>query len=149
LDKGLKKEIAFAVERETALSLCLIDFDDFKEVNDTHGHDTGDEVLKEVSEVIRGCIRATDIACRYGGEEICIIFPKCDIGGAYRRAVQICDFVSRREYTGRKLHQTVSIGVSGFPTPSNEDRLIKDADAALYQAKRAGKNRVFALGMSL
>ena len=147
LDKGLKKELSLAVERETALSLCLIDLDDFKKVNDTHGHDIGDEILREVSEVIRGTIRATDIACRYGGEEICVIFPRCDISGGYRRAVQICEIISKGEYTSRKLHQTVSIGVSGFPTPSDEDKLIKDADDALYEAKEAGKNCVYGYGM--
>jgi two-component system, cell cycle response regulator len=146
LDKGIKKEIALAVEQETDLSLCLIDLDDFKKVNDTHGHDIGDEVLREVSEAIRGSIRATDIACRYGGEEICVIFPGCDIGGAYRRAVQICEFVSSREYTSRRLNQTVSIGVSAFPAPSDENTLIKDADTALYEAKRAGKDCVFRYG---
>jgi diguanylate cyclase (GGDEF)-like protein len=122
------------------MSLVLFDLDDFKQVNDRHGHLVGDEVLRAVGRVVRRRCRGTDLPARYGGEEIAIALPRTDVSGAARLAETILREIAALDLDG--LRVTASAGVAGGHDCPTE--LIRAADAMLYEAKRAGKNRVAA-----
>ncbi|MGR9108013.1 MAG: GGDEF domain-containing protein [Gammaproteobacteria bacterium] len=125
------------------LSLLLLDIDDFKHVNDRCGHQAGDEVLRKIGEIIRNGMRQSDLAARYGGEEIGIILRETSIGQAIflanRLREDVCQYFAE---DGAGI--TVSIGISGIREPdiTSVTELVRHADRALYQAKRTGKNRV-------
>ncbi len=131
------------------LSLVMLDLDDFKRINDTHGHLVGDRVLRELATLVAGGARATDMAARYGGEEFAVILPHTDRPMAERVAERIRDAVARFVFVEgeQSLKLTVSAGVATFPSfeeVDSPDALVRAADRALYEAKRAGKNRVVA-----
>jgi len=119
-----------------ALSLLMLDIDNFKNYNDTQGHQAGDELLKAVAKVFKGSVRGVDIVSRYGGEEFVIILPQAD-----KKAAQI--IAERlRVQVGLYFPATVSIGIAALPDDASEaEQLIKKADDALYQAKKTGKNK--------
>jgi len=128
-----------------SLALVLIDIDHFKAVNDTHGHQQGDEVLRHVAAALRRVSRATDTPARYGGEELAVVLPDTDLDGAFAAGEHV-----RREVeslrvpraTGAPLQVTVSVGVAAATARHAEGAaLIAAADAALYDAKRGGRNR--------
>ena len=128
------------------LALILFDLDNFKQVNDTRGHQTGDHVLRAVSDVLRGCCRGGDEAARYGGEELAIVLHATDLPAAVavaeraRAAVAALELV---DMEGRDLRVTTSVGVAALGAGIRDPQaLIAAADAALYEAKRSGKNRV-------
>ena len=130
------------------LTLVMIDIDDFKGVNDRLGHVAGDEVLRAVAAAARDGRRESDLAARYGGEELALILPGADLAGAaqaaerIRSAVEHLDF-KLRDTDGEPLRVTVSAGVAAFGHRAEDAaRLVAAADDALYEAKRAGKNRV-------
>jgi diguanylate cyclase (GGDEF)-like protein len=134
------------------VGLVMLDIDDFKHVNDRHGHQQGDEVLAHVASVLRGLSRDIDAPARYGGEELAVILPETDLSGVTQAAERMRVAVERMQVPavgGRgSLRVTASFGVAvsadGADTP---DALVSAADTALYRAKRAGKNRVeWALG---
>lgn len=150
--RRLQEVLAFGVDgyelSGTELALILFDLDDFKQINDTCGHQTGDHVLRSVSDVLRSCCRADDEAARYGGEELAIVMHATAFGDVIavaeraRAAVAALQLVDRR---GRSLAVTTSVGVAALgPEIVDPPALIGAADAALYDAKRAGKNRVCA-----
>jgi diguanylate cyclase (GGDEF)-like protein len=125
----------------------MLDLDHFKRYNDNFGHSAGDQALAAVGETLLRCVRAEDVACRYGGEEFALILPECSLRQATVRAAEICKRI--REYSAQPDHQagalTVSIGVAAFDeTTDRVDLLLKSADDALHQAKRAGRDRVVA-----
>jgi diguanylate cyclase (GGDEF)-like protein len=127
------------------LALILLDIDNFKYVNDTHGHQAGDEVLRRVGQVLAASVRHVDLAARYGGEEFGVIVPETDLDGAVELAerLRVALEAEQVELTdGTRLSVTASFGaaVKG-DLPGGED-LVAAADEALYAAKRAGKNRV-------
>jgi diguanylate cyclase (GGDEF)-like protein len=126
------------------LGLIMVDLDDFKTINDTHGHPQGDLVLRAVGEVLQENSRETDWPARYGGEELALILPHTDLEGAYAIAERIRVAIEQlsvpRADGGEALRLTASAGVAAS-TAGDKDMLIADADAALYAAKRAGKNR--------
>lgn len=128
------------------MALIMLDIDDFKAFNDSWGHPRGDDVLRAVSEIIRGTLREMDIAARYGGEEFVILLPETEMSGALLVAERIRSEVEARRFapTGEQIvSRTVSIGVAEFPgVASTAHGLLESADAAMYRAKRAGKNRV-------
>ena len=128
------------------LAALLIDLDFFKKVNDTHGHEAGDLVLSEVGKLLRALVRASDIACRYGGEEIVLILPDTTLKAATDRAESIRMKIGGLRFTheGTSIGPvTASIGVAIFPDhASDAEELLRAADAALYRAKRDGRNRV-------
>jgi diguanylate cyclase (GGDEF)-like protein len=131
----------------TPLSLIMMDLDDFKELNDTHGHLAGDRALQEFATLVAGGARATDQAARYGGEEFAIVLPHANGSMAVRVAERIRaaakQFVFLADETPTNM--TVSAGVATFPTSpgvDSPDALIRAADEALYRAKQAGKDRV-------
>ncbi len=133
------------------LSLVMLDVDDFKRVNDTHGHPQGDEVLRELGRILRLESRGIDEAARYGGEEFVLALPETPKGGAIEVAERIRERIASTPVQGvdgnAPLSVTASLGVASMPEDGSDARsLIAAADAALYEAKRAGKNRVVAAG---
>ena len=128
------------------LAALLIDLDFFKRINDTFGHEAGDLVLSEVGKLLRALIRASDIACRYGGEEIALILPDTTLKVASERAESIRVKIGglRFVHEGSSIGPvTASIGVAIFPDhASDAEGLLRAADAALYRAKHEGRNRV-------
>jgi diguanylate cyclase (GGDEF)-like protein len=142
---SLAAELARMGRFPRPLALALFDIDDFKAINDTHGHQQGDLVLREVGGALRRACRVTDQPARYGGEELAVILPNTDLDGAHvvadkiRRAVQA---LTLRLPDGTALGVTVSAGVSTLEHPPGEPAdLIAAADSALYEAKHSGKNR--------
>jgi diguanylate cyclase (GGDEF)-like protein len=136
-----------------ALSCLVIDVDHFKQVNDTHGHHAGDNVLREIAMALDNSRRASDIAARYGGEEFCILCPHTDEHQATALANRILRKVRAIELPGAKGHASVSIGVAELRGgPSSREglwrSLFADADRALYQAKQRGRDR-FVLASSM
>lgn len=139
----LEEEFNRAVRYETPLSIIMMDIDDFKQINDTHGHRTGDEVLKEVSAMIKRGVRRTDVVARYGGEEFAIILPHSSLDGAIDEAGRLKELISSHAYAGLINSQvTMSFGVASYPHSGvmNSGDLVGLADDALYNAKRSGKN---------
>ena len=145
----LERELAKARRYATALTLCMVDLDHFKNVNDSYGHSAGDSVLSGIGRLLNEGARESDFACRYGGEEFVIILPSTDLEGArnvcerLRKSVEEALF----EYDTMRIRITISIGMTEY-SPSDDSSLsdlIKMADDALYQAKREGRNRVVGL----
>jgi diguanylate cyclase (GGDEF)-like protein len=143
----LAGEIERARRFGSPVGLVMIDLDDFKAINDTYGHQQGDDVLSKVARVLRELSRDIDEPARYGGEEMAVILPQTDLDGAelaaerMRRA--IAELRIDRIDGGGPLRVTASFGVASLPEcATNKDTLIAEADAALYRAKRAGKNAV-------
>jgi two-component system cell cycle response regulator len=131
------------------ISFLILDIDYFKSVNDTHGHDIGDEVLREFAGRVSASVRGIDLACRYGGEEFVVVMPDTDPGFAYavaerlRQSVESAPFPISR--SPGDLNVTVSIGIASSAGASDtSDALLRRADQALYRAKREGRNRVIA-----
>lgn len=142
----LDDELARARRFERPLSLLMLDIDHFKRVNDTHGHQAGDVVLKGLSKLLGRLARAVDRVCRYGGEEIAIILPETGLDGAACIADRMRAAVEAEAFEfghGTSIRVTVSIGVASWPTHAdNAQSLVAAADSALYTAKQAGRNRV-------
>jgi diguanylate cyclase (GGDEF)-like protein len=139
-------EVERARRFEQPLGLLMLDIDDFKQVNDTHGHQQGDIVLREVAGVLRASSREIDEPARYGGEELAVALPQTDLEGAYLLAERVRTAIEALEIpllNGEgNLRVTASFGVSAIPeTADGKDALVASADAALYRAKGAGKNR--------
>lgn len=128
--------------QRSATSLLLCDIDNFKGINDTQGHDAGDRVLRVLAQTLRDSVRASDVVCRYGGEEFVILLPQTDETGAMIIAEKLRQRVSERCQRGEDSEPvTISIGVSVFPNHGEEyAELIKAADLALYRAKAKGRN---------
>ncbi|NQY93719.1 MAG: GGDEF domain-containing protein, partial [Campylobacteraceae bacterium] len=130
----------------SALSVLMIDIDKFKYINDSYGHDIGDEVIKLLANTLTQSLRETDIVARLGGEEFVIILPETNLKGAEKKAEEIRQTVEELSYnisTSKKREFTVSIGVSEYnKTDISFDTLLKKADKALYEAKEKGRNRV-------
>jgi len=127
------------------LAIAIIDLDDFKSINDTYGHDVGDEVLKKVAEIVRMTLRKVDIFARYAGDEFVIALPETGLSQARKVAERLCQNIAEISLnsSGSPQHLTMSIGLT-VAGPDSPDlmKLLKQADEALYQAKRKGKNRV-------
>ncbi len=135
-----------ALLRGMSMALLMVDVDHFKRINDDHGHDAGDAALREVAKVLRDSTRTDDLVARYGGEEFLVALPVLDEARAIERAERIRLHLAQRPIraAGGTLRLTVSIGLShaDWDQPRNIARLITLADAALYAAKRGGRNRV-------
>lgn len=141
-----EKVIDQAAVAGEAVSLIMIDIDHFKKVNDEHGHQAGDAVLKEVSRIICSQVREGDIVGRYGGEEFLILLPSTNPKEAKAAAGRICSAVRQHDFNieDRITHLTISIGVSSIKESESQrlDNLIYLADKALYDAKTKGRDRV-------
>lgn len=150
----LEEEFNRSVRHGAPLALLLTDIDHFKVFNDTHGHQTGDVVLKAVSDILADEARNSDVVCRYGGEEMALVCVQTGAVGAVQLAERIrsrIESTSFRDADDQKdLSVTISIGVSVFsPGMKNRMEMIQEADDALYRAKDAGRNRVELAGEEL
>jgi len=146
LHSRLAEEYKRAERYHEPLACAMIDVDHFKRVNDTHGHDVGDAVLREVGTRLKTGLREIDVVARYGGEEFMLVLPGTHSPGAIVVADRLWRAVSEAPITvgAGSLHVTVSIGIACYPSRdvNSKDELLKAADVALYQAKSEGRDRV-------
>jgi diguanylate cyclase (GGDEF)-like protein len=143
LNEELTKEILRENRYQHNLSILMLDIDDFKNVNDTYGHDVGDIVLIDLSTILKNCIRVTDYAARWGGEEFMVLLPETSIDETTRIADDLRVKIEEYQPDNIDLPITISIGIAEFVANENtRDDFIKNVDIALYQAKRTGKNKV-------
>ncbi len=148
-DGALEKGTALARRDDTDISLIFFDVDHFKPFNDTYGHKAGDYVLEKLGEVVKGIVRTSDVACRYGGEEFVVILPNTNKEGGYVAAEKIRKAVEGESwvYDGVDLGKvTVSLGVSDYNRGDNVKLFVKRADEAAYAAKKGGRNRTIVSG---
>jgi two-component system cell cycle response regulator len=136
-------------QRGKPLAVLVLDIDYFKAVNDSHGHDAGDSVLREFASRVRRNIRGIDLACRLGGEEFVVVMPDTDLAKAYLIGERLRQCIAAAPfYVGdgaSALRMTASVGVAAIEQPTDTpSRILKRADQALYCAKRDGRNRVVA-----
>lgn len=130
-------------------AVVMMDLDDFKQVNDTRGHQAGSAVIREVGALIRGRLRQFDVGARYGGEEFVAYLPETDTVEALTATERLRSLVASTTFVHQEhsIRITISMGISHFPEDGSQlEPLIKIADDRLYQAKRAGKNRVVGPG---
>jgi diguanylate cyclase (GGDEF)-like protein len=145
--QALARDLARADREAKPISLVMLDVDFFKRFNDTHGHQTGDDVLRLVGSVLKAAVRTGDVPARYGGEEFAIILPCTDAAGASIVAERIRAMLEGASIRGPagSLRVTASLGVATLVGPGCQtggEELVARADAALYEAKHAGRNRV-------
>jgi len=146
-DETLADAWALSCDSGPSLAIVILDVDHFKRINDTYGHPVGDEILRELAQIIRGASRASDTASRYGGDELVIVMRGPDQDQASGFAERIRRLVDDHVFcqTTYRLDASVSIGVAlnnSTPPPTSPEELLANADQALYQAKRAGRNCV-------
>lgn len=144
---ALKDSIAEIEESANPPCLLMIDIDHFKSINDNYGHVFGDTVLKLVAATLQKCVKGKDTACRYGGEEFAILLPDTPLAGAQQLAETIRSAIERGKIQRSGSQEpvgniTVSVGVAAFKTEETVEQFIKRADAALYESKNGGRNRV-------
>ena len=139
-----RAEIARSLRFGKTLCVGMIDIDDFKKVNDIHGHGVGDEALRHVAETLTRMLRGFDLLGRLGGEEFCVLWPETDLDAGKAAAGRMLEGLGAAplDTDGLRLRLTVSIGVAQFVPDKSLDSLLREADEALYEAKRRGKNRV-------
>ncbi|MDR2678930.1 MAG: diguanylate cyclase [Zoogloeaceae bacterium] len=144
LDETLNKEIARAKRRELPICLSLLDIDDFKKLNDLHGHVAGDEALIHLATVIRENLRPQDTLARFGGEEFVIIFPETDLKEAISAMTRLQRNLTRRIFlhANQRVLITFSAGIAQLQAGESQSSVIRRADAAMYESKKAGKNQV-------
>jgi diguanylate cyclase (GGDEF)-like protein len=139
--KKTKKEIEELQERSIPFSVVIVDIDHFKEINDTHGHLKGDEIIKEFSQFLTGILRATDTVVRYGGDEFVCVMSNTERRDAQQIYARILDRCKKRNFGGLSI--SVSAGIASYPADGGEfDELLKIADESLYDAKRSGRGRI-------
>jgi len=140
-DQIIEEEIVRDIRYKRNLSLAILDIDFLKNINDTFGHNIGDDIIKKVAHEIRCAVRQTDSICRLGGDEFAIIFIETDLEKAKRVGENICKRISQIHILGT-TKVTVSIGIAKLDTNDNKDTLYKRADEALYLLKKQGRNIV-------
>jgi two-component system cell cycle response regulator len=147
MTRHLDNLVSTACRASKPLAFLILDIDYFKSVNDGHGHDIGDEVLKEFANRISANVRGIDLACRYGGEEFVVVMPDTDMSLAFsiaerlRKSIETTPIVISR--APGKLNITISIGIAATQGQNDTaEALLHRADQALYSAKRNGRNRV-------
>ena len=143
---GLLDAMAQAERYRTPLTVAMADIDHFKQVNDTHGHEAGDRVLKDVAAILSDALRMPDKVGRYGGEEFLVILPHTSLTQARKIADRIRASVSKWDFDlgAKKIRMTISIGVCQFKSGEDLEQFLSHADKALYEAKKGGRNLVVA-----
>lgn len=146
LDEALTKECARALRTGSSLCVAVLDIDDFKKINDSLGHDTGDATIKNLAQIAREHLRPHDTLARYGGEEFIIILPDTDLDGAQQALTRLQRALTKTLFVHKnnKIIYTFSAGVTQFDPNKDISNAIEKADQNMYIAKRAGKNRVVA-----
>ena len=148
MEEDLRNELERSKRYTRPLSILMVDIDYFKNYNDFHGHQKGDEVLRKIAELLRKNLRAIDKVYRYGGEEFIVLLPEVDKEGALACAERLRRKVEQEPFEGEEQSQpsgkiTISIGVASYPLDGDSiEKLIEAADSALYRAKALGRNRV-------
>jgi diguanylate cyclase (GGDEF)-like protein len=146
----LEIELKRVQRHRRPMSLLMLDIDHFKAINDTYGHVKGDVILREVSRLVKSCVRETDIASRYGGEELAVILPETPSLEAAAIAERMRKEIAalRFPHDGTELSITMSVGVHSVEggAEARSEEVIQKADAALYEAKKSGRNRVCVWG---
>lgn len=142
MEDALARFVSLTERNSSPTSVLMLDLDNFKRLNDEHGHAKGDAVLRDVAAQIVGALQPSDVACRYGGEELMVILPDCSLEEALAKAEMLrCRIESLSENHGTPI--SASIGVANIPDASTAgSELVAAADKALYTAKTSGKNRV-------
>ena len=145
MEHALSSEFERSMRYGTPLSVVLLDVDHFKGVNDTYGHQKGDEILVAIASLLKKFCRANDIAARYGGEEFLMILPQSNAQGAFKIAERVREEMMRLNFTGNESNfsVTTSCGVAELDRDhmKDADQLISAADHALYEAKNGGRNK--------
>jgi diguanylate cyclase (GGDEF)-like protein len=150
LDEALPREVHRALREQQTLAVAMLDIDHFKRFNDSFGHEAGDRVLQEIGQVLQENLRRSDIACRYGGEELAVIMPDSSADDAKKRLDEICGLI--RAISIEFRHQalpavSVSVGIAEAPGHGRDAvELLRAADTALYAAKAAGRDRIVVCG---
>ena len=142
----LDRSVSLAKRHKTQGVLMFIDLDRFKEINDTHGHEAGDDILRGVTNILKRSFRSTDIIARLGGDEFAIIMHNLDVNGAREKVQEVIDEINAFEvdYNGARLSVTMSIGMVVYPQEDKDsDSLMMAADLAMYRAKDMGRNRMY------
>lgn len=148
MDETLRRELSRAARKSGCLSCVMLDVDHFKQINDTYGHDAGDLVLRSIADAIREGVREGDLVCRYGGEELVLIFPECGKDDALVRTEKIRASIESLQI--KQKNQTInkisaSFGVATFPQDGlDAEKLLQAADHAMFSAKKSGRNMVVA-----
>lgn len=147
LDRHLDELIKRVNQDGITAAVLMFDIDHFKRVNDTHGHDAGDDVLRELAARALNSVRSVDLVARQGGEEFVVVMPETDLAIAAAVAERLRAAIAREPFTiktdGQKIPITISVGVtSAAASGDNRERMLKRADIALYMAKNQGRNRV-------
>jgi diguanylate cyclase (GGDEF)-like protein len=140
----IERELARARREKHSVSIAIADIDHFKAINDRHGHEAGDLVLQALAGLLTRCLRSSDVACRYGGEEFVILIPRADLEVAHKRAdAWRAEFESLRTRAGdEEVAATLSVGVASFPMHGDDgESVLRAADRALYRSKAGGRNR--------
>ncbi|HWA99107.1 MAG TPA: GGDEF domain-containing protein [Pirellulales bacterium] len=145
LDEELGRRFSEAKRTHHPFSVMLVDVDHFKRINDTHGHQAGDEVLRKVAATLQTTMREMDLVARYGGEEFAIVLPATDLLSSIYAAERVLRSLeqARFEVDGTTLAVTVSIGIAAIRTEETLSMLLRRTDDALYCAKASGRNRAF------
>ncbi|MDH5578822.1 MAG: GGDEF domain-containing protein [Betaproteobacteria bacterium] len=145
----LQREIARSTRRGAPLSVCMIDMDHFKTINDTHGHAAGDLALKHFAVLASSGLRAGDVFGRFGGEEFMLILPDTEASGAAALAERLRASVEKCDFPGLPAQHrvTVTVGIAAYTKGESGDALTARADGALYRGKHAGRNRIVVLGV--
>lgn len=142
LEDSISENIEKASTLSEELSIIMFDLDHFKSINDKFGHQTGDEVLKKVCQIVKSTIRKEDICGRYGGEEFIVLLPNTSINAAYEIAERLRTSIEKAKILGNSAPVTLSLGISCYPEHGQwKQELIENADKALYIAKESGRNR--------
>nr|WP_246599010.1 EAL domain-containing protein [Methylogaea oryzae] len=142
----LSYEIGRAERHQHTFAVLIIDLDNFKDINDSFGHQTGDSALIGIAETLRASLRNGDLAARIGGDEFAVILPETENDGAEIVGEKICAAISRKKFTacGKHFSITASIGLAAFPNNGNtSESLLASADIAMYKAKSSGKNALY------
>jgi diguanylate cyclase (GGDEF)-like protein len=145
LEEALGRDLILAERHGHPVSVIMADIDHFKKVNDRYGHLAGDEILRGFAAILKRNARASDIYCRYGGEEFLLVFPQMPVEKAAARAEQLRRTIAAAplRYGAIAIPITASFGVAGFPDNGrSSDSIVDAADKALYEAKNNGRNRV-------
>jgi diguanylate cyclase (GGDEF)-like protein len=142
MEDTLQRVVRLADRERHDVSVIMIDLDHFKRLNDQHGHAKGDTVLRDAAAVVINQMRETDVACRYGGEELIVVMPNCGLEAAAAKAERIRVGIEALSENGG-VQVSASFGVAAIPATSLAAKdLVANADAALYRAKQEGRNRV-------
>jgi diguanylate cyclase len=146
MEEALEREVGRTRRKEAPLCVAMLDIDNFKKLNDTYGHDTGDQALVHLTQVVRETLRPQDTLARYGGEEFIVILSDTGLENGVQVMVRVQRELTRKFFLHRndKLLITFSCGVAELAREEEAAAAIKRADQAMYLAKRAGKNRVLA-----